>query len=234
MQQELIDKIAKLLALAEKNNNVHEAATAAAMAQRLLTEHRLTMVDVESSQEEKIEERDPLFESKVKTTWKGVLVRAVCDANGCVGFWHSCSWGKMRIVGRLSDVQIVRYFYTYLEREIERLCMRAMRVQDIDAGEERIRGKSQATSYKYGAACEISDRLKAEAEDAQAKASVSAIVRITHKDQEVRDFCKRTIGLATRNVRAHINHDAFERGRAAGRGIALNRGLDGRPVKMLR
>ena len=46
----IIEKIQKLLALANSSNE-HEAALAAAHAQRLLSEHNLAMADVEAKQQ---------------------------------------------------------------------------------------------------------------------------------------------------------------------------------------
>lgn len=77
MNEALLDKIAALLALAEKNNNVHEAATAAAMAQSLLTKHRLTLEDIEATREEKIDEQEPLWFAERLIFWKGVLAEGV-------------------------------------------------------------------------------------------------------------------------------------------------------------
>jgi hypothetical protein len=231
MNEALLDKIAALLVLAEKNNNVHEAATAAAMAQSLLTKHRLTLEDIEATREEKIDEQEPLWFAERLIFWKGVLAEGVSSANGCKVFWNK-SYGKMTTIGRLSEVQIVRYFYCYLEREIERLCKLAQ-VENIDSDEPPLRGKTETNSFKMGAASEVVRRLKASNEEQMRAADNQSRAIVLQKDAELKVFLEK-YSLSRHSGGRIGDRDAYVRGKEAGGSIALNKGLDGRPIKMLR
>ena len=80
-RDKILDRVKKLLALST-SSNVNEAANAAAAAQRLMLEHRLTEADVSDTQE------GQMFELSMgavgfASRWKFVLVTAVARAFFC-------------------------------------------------------------------------------------------------------------------------------------------------------
>ena len=82
-RETLIRRIAKLMRLSE-SPNPHEAAAAAAKAQDLLIENRLTMTEVERSAQAT---ENPLIEEKFEITskdgWRHTLAHGVAKAYLC-------------------------------------------------------------------------------------------------------------------------------------------------------
>jgi len=252
----VLNKIAALLKLAEKNANVNESANAAAMAQVLLSKHRLTVADLDAAtngpREAASVANEPLITGSRISQWKSDLVGQVAKVNGC-RYYYSKTFAKygqgevrtrrefnvsVRLIGRPSDVAVVRYFYAYLEREIERLSAVAV------AG-GGITGKSGTNSFKVGAVVAVAKRLnesvKASRDEAAASAEAAgregctALVHLDLADREVDEFYNNfTKGFtAKQHSQASLQADAYSQGREAGAGIALNKGLDGKPAKLL-
>lgn len=245
----ILDKIAGLLQLAEKNNNVHESAAAASAAQALLTKHRLTMADLgerDSEKKEKVEvANEPLTAGNKKVAWRATLASVVARTNGCRLYYFtkpdSYSSGTYRrknivstmIVGRDSDIQIVRYFYAYLTEEIERLTK-----AHVEAGV--LFGKSDCNSFKLGAMQAVVSRLQEghEASRAEAKKELGgsqAIVRLDNYELEVDKFYQ---GLNLKRGKAQTSRissaEAFNQGQQAGRKISLNKGIGGKSISRLK
>ena len=84
----IIEKIRKLLALANSSNE-HEAALAAAHAQRLLSEHNLAMADVEAKHRPQSADKVETTVAKTLPKWVRNLSGGVCSAFDCpVSYTH--------------------------------------------------------------------------------------------------------------------------------------------------
>ena len=129
----ILDRVKKLLALST-SSNVNEAANAAAAAQKLMLEHRLTEADVSDTQEGQMFELS-MGAAGFSMRWKFVLVTAVarsffCEAVGLrVGQRR-----KVRIVGRKEDVEIAAHVFRHLHSEINRLAKIEIEAIDWDEG----------------------------------------------------------------------------------------------------
>ena len=128
-RNKVLARVKKLLALST-SSNVNEAANAAAAAQKLMLEHRLTEVDVSDTQE------GQMFELSMGAVgfalrWKFVLVTAVARAFFCeaVGL-RVGKRRKVRIVGRKEDVEVAARVFRYLHAEINRLAK--IEIESID------------------------------------------------------------------------------------------------------
>lgn len=252
----LMNKIVGLLKLAEKNNNANESASAAAAAQALLSKHRLTVADLVGTDGKPTESpavhEEPLITGNRISQWKSDLISAVCRANGCK-YYYSKTFAKygqgdvrsrrefnvsVRLIGRPSDVAVVRYFYAYLEREIERLSAIAF------AG-GGLAGKRDGNSFKVGVVTTLAMRLdesvKASRVQAEAEAvaagrdGTTAMVKLDAADREVDEFYSTfTKGFKSKQrSQTGVNGDAYGQGRKAGEGVVLNKGLSGSPIKLL-
>jgi hypothetical protein len=252
----ILAKIAGLLKLAEKNNNANESASAAAAAQALLSKHRLTIADLGAMpgavKEAPGVNENPLLTANRIAQWRTDLASAVCKANGCHYYFSKVfvrtGHGETRsrreyevsikLIGRSSDVEVVRYFYTYLEREVERLSAIAFAAGGIE-------GKRGGNSFKVGCVMTLATRLAesvraarmeaGEAAQAKGEDGTMAMVRLDAADREVDEFYTTfTKGMnAKTRTSQSVQADAYSQGREAGKGIALNKGLDGGPVKMM-
>ena len=150
----IIEKIRKLLALANSSNE-HEAALAAAHAQRLLSEHNLAMADVEAKQQR------PQSAEKVETTvaktlpkWVRNLSAGVCSAFDCQAIHHPAQ-GKMTFIGVGADVQVASYTFSYLDRTVRKLCSSYMKYRVNDSNLSNRNRELMRQSYYLGAVSTI-------------------------------------------------------------------------------
>lgn len=237
----IIEKIKKLLALSERNNSPHEAATAAARAQALMMEHKLEVSDLKDVPVEEVEQAVFLEEGKNLVNWRANLMWGLARNNFCEmitskaprnGEWVRC----YKIIGRKSDSDAVQYLFCYFVSEINRLAAEAaVKETEYMAKEEKrlwTPGKSWFMSFRLGAAQEIADRLdakraetentfKASAEKGLAKAS-TALVVLNKSKEEIETYKKKHFPKLRTHAAARVSRmDAYESGREAGRGVQL-------------
>lgn len=117
--QEIIDRITKLLALANSPNE-YEASAADAKASELLTEHNLRLENIKTvhkSPNIPIEQKE-IDSSSRRVYWKGFLANALANTNFCKMWWIG---GGMVVAGRTHNVAITLSLYDYLTKTVERL-----------------------------------------------------------------------------------------------------------------
>jgi hypothetical protein len=115
----IIEKVQKLLALS-KSCNANEAAAAAAVANRLIDQYRLSEADLDADVEGELEpieeDSDYLYQSGKITAWKQTLVSILVKHYGCA-YWNDATYAsgrkvtRYKLVGKRSDVGIVRYMF---------------------------------------------------------------------------------------------------------------------------
>jgi hypothetical protein len=155
----VIDKIKKLLALANSSNE-HEAALAAGHAQRLLSEHNLEMSDVDTTVKLDSVDKVDVVVPKNLPKWLRYLSAGVSTAFDCQTVHYPAS-GKMVFIGVGADVAVSSYTFDYLHRVVRKLCRSYMK-HHVDG---RIAGRNRTLlqqSYFLGAVSTITDRLKAQ------------------------------------------------------------------------
>jgi hypothetical protein len=220
-------KAAALLRLAQ-SDNPHEAALAASRAQEIIDRYKLNLAALDATPSEEPAEEirnfkdDPLDDGG---TWKALLAQAVARVNQCQVY--TCS-GHVHLIGRPSDVAMVRPFYAYLASECERLASR------------HCRGNSRTywNNFRLGAVETINQRLKASLAatvetvkaEALAAGNAGALVVVTNslaliekRKQEVADWTRQNMNLRNRSARSSYNSAGRDAGRAAGHGVNLNR-----------
>jgi len=122
-QDKHIGRIKKLLALS-KSANVHEAALAMEHAQRLMTEHNLSMTDVQASDVNA--HTGPMAKAKTPARHMQFLSNMVADAFGCHVFitakavgWSSWE-STVSFVGIDSAAELAGYAFDVLRRQLEK------------------------------------------------------------------------------------------------------------------
>lgn len=165
----LADRIRKLLALAGNNPSEAEAASAMERAAALMTEHNLTMAEVEAlgSADRRVEQR---YEGqRGRQTWARSIWGAVARLNFCFYFYHRPSprggfervaggtkWvdphrGDLHVViGMRANVVSTQVMAQYLIETIDRL---ARECPDI-------RGPHDHYAFKMGCARRLAERLR--------------------------------------------------------------------------
>lgn len=128
---EALRKAISCLKLA-KSANQHESALAAAKAQEIIDRYELSVEDINAGGESKDKDEAildygdeaPLQDCcGADTKWTLCLAVAIANLNACRIYYTSyiTSSSRVKIVGRVSDVQTVRYIFGWLEQEVRRL-----------------------------------------------------------------------------------------------------------------
>lgn len=217
----IIEKIKKLLALANSSNE-HEAALAASHAQRLLSEHNLAMADIESSVKPDKADTVEAQVSKTLPKWVRHLSAGVSTAFDCRSV-HYPSTGKLTFIGVGADVQIAAYTFAYLNRTIRRLCSSYMKNQVSPTLANRHR-ELMRQSYYLGAVSTVTTRLKVQ--KMQTPITSSALVPVKE------GLIKRAMDeigptRTVRSRRSYINADAYTKGQDDGRLVGIHKGIGG-------
>jgi len=232
-----MSRVRKLLRLAGNNSNAHEAALAAAKAQEIMLRWKLDAVDVtlDSDAPKAVDpvrnyyQNDPIDSGKHLAGWKAFLIGAIARANCCKPV--HCNDGRrgttVRVIGTQANAQTVAYLYTYISREIERLCKAEMR-ENAEAGFGEANGKAWANSYKRGAVegvrkvlADLKTRIKTE------YASNSTALMILSREETALEqfYAQQHFGKARASYSGARDSGAYAQGVAAGRTISVNRGI---------
>ena len=233
---DIINKIKNLLNKTTENGcTVEEAASAIALAQKLISRHNLSMMDIETAEEEVIANFGavPGSEGQRISTWKSALANVLANNNSCRVYIHSFRdmnrglHQQINIIGRDSDVQIVNYMFHYISREIERMCKIAIVVNN---GE----GKTWTNNFKIGAVSAIDEKLKQVKTEVRSEAVGTALIRLDQRDKAVELFMNKSLNLkAKAPIKYRGDADAFNSGYEAGSKIQANVGLNAGKVKYL-
>lgn len=225
----IIDKVRKLLRLAE-SPNANEAALAAAKAQRLIDEHNLSaqllaLDAAEAVPDEPIcdfeDKGAPLETNRRHPRWRTQLAGTIARANGCRVYING---ENIALVGRPSDAETVRYLFAYLTREVERLCERE------GAG----CGVTWRNNFRLGVVYAIMEKLKEARErfkgEARKQATSdmalmrvnSALARVEERGMDVADWIKTNLKLVSRGGSGgSYDPGAVAAGKQAGKSIRI-------------
>lgn len=134
----IINKVQKLLALAGNNPSEAESAAATAAAERLISTHRLSQADLEVRGETESEsfERSVVYSGGRRLNWQETILGELCQHFGGYWFYETYREGgiyhtkgrkgskgvlKYTCVAKLSDLEIIKYMFSYLCGEVDRL-----------------------------------------------------------------------------------------------------------------
>ena len=171
----IIDRIQKLRALAEGSTG-NEAEVAAAMADRLMRAHAVSLIDLT---EDQILRDDPLADAEVgisRASWTAQLAWALGE-HCRVSVLRSRTWREGRQVtvarawGHSSDLEVWSYLYEVAHREIERAARSWKREQEEEGAWGRWSpSRTDMTRFREGAVMGLKAKLREQrraAEDAE-------------------------------------------------------------------
>ncbi len=217
----IIEKIKKLLALANSSNE-HEAALAASHVQRLLSEHNLAMADIEAVHKQEKADTVETDTSKSLPKWVRHLSAGVSTAFDCQAIHHPAS-GKMTFIGVGADVQIAAYTFTYLDQTVRKLCRTYMKHHVGGTVANRHR-ELMRQSYYLGAVSTITARLREQ--KVQTPVTSGALVPV--KEGLIRQALHEIGNVRTMySRRSYINSDAYSRGQTDGGQVGIRHGITG-------
>ncbi len=238
----VLDRIKKLLALAQ-SSNVNEASNAAAAASKLMAEHQIAEAMLAATPEAANATQEPIGTDVLHSSggkrklarWAAALAVCVCEVNGCKCY---VTGAELRVIGKSSDAQTARYLFAYLVREVDRLC-------DAEARSRGNPGRTWCNNFRIGAMQTINSRLREGVAQARRTArqeavagdtlgTGAALVRVDHAlarmdahKAAIEAFGKR-LGLRARAVsRSAYDSSGREAGRRAGATVSLT---GGRPL----
>ena len=220
----IIDRVKKLLALGT-SSNVHEAAAATAAANKLIDEYRLSQADLEvDSLKESIEEDyEYIYQSGKVTPWKMQLVHVLTSHYG-VSYWNDCDFSgrkisRYRMVGRRSDIDIVKYMFSWLILECQRLCQL----------EVKGTGRVSVASYCMGFVSGIAEQLRLSREELKKSNNYSAaMVKINSRlNDSKKELWRIHPDLVSEKSTSssQIDPSAFQEGQERGKAIHLDHHL---------
>lgn len=230
-------RIRDLLKLAS-SDNVHEAGNAAAQAQALMSKYAITeaMVDVgaDADELEEVIEVGLLHKHDAQNmpSWKRTLCTVMCKVNQC----HGYSFGnELRIIGRPGDATTVRYLFSYVSREINRLA-------DVEAELRGSPGRTWKNNFRLGAVQEVNSRLREAFKGVRAQMKQDAdrgdtmgtgtalacvndaLAKLDTRRENAVQYGKKKLGLRTIRRSSARSLDGREAGKRAGANINLARG----------
>jgi Protein of unknown function (DUF2786) len=172
--EKIILKIQKLLALSASCNE-HEAALAAAHAQRLLALHNLQMADIMTGSPPEKADTVDVAAGKSLPKWAGWIASSVAQSFGCRVIHVKNDQPKLVFIGVGLDVEAASYTYLMLEKTLRRLAKAYLQERgDLTyaADRERIR-----RSYYLGAARAVSQLLSRQAKETPVTTGALVVVK---------------------------------------------------------
>lgn len=217
----LLDRVRKLLALSE-SPNVHEAASAAAQAQRLIEAHRLqALLDRAQAEDDRqatlTDGREaPLERARRVRKWKRVLAARLAALNGCVAYTAGRR-GDMRLLlaGHPDDRAAVAEVWSWLTHRIE------LASATHGAGRDR----AWHDAFRIGAAETVAARMAEGRAQAQGALDAAALTvaqpALARRQAAVESFVDRELRLKPgRGVR--VDPEGYARGQQVGRALSLD------------
>ena len=240
-QEAILNKVRKLLRLADKAGTPEEAASAAAMAQRLIAEHQLSTAMLSLDTDTPAEPDEDIvdfgarpggaLDADYSARWHGTLAVIVAAANGCKPY----RTGKtLHLIGRPSDADSVRYMYAFLRRQVDEISDRDGRGMGITWRNNFRTGMVETIGRRLQAAQrQVFDEARAAAvqtDDTRATSTAlvrvnTAIARVEQRKASVDTWAKSNMKLRTvSSSGGRYDPSARAMGREAGNRVDLGGG----------
>lgn len=218
-RERVIERVRKLLALAGSSNE-HEAALAAAHAQRLLAEHNLAMSELEMREEGAGEAE--LTVAKTVPKWLSSLFAVVAHAFDCMAVVVAAAdAGRLRFIGVGEDPAVAACTLQFLMQELRRLATRYVKAQETSAdGLHRATRRRMRDSYLLGGVQGVQQAMAIQ--KAATPTTAGALVPV--KEALIRQYSAQHLGqLRTQRARrSSVLSSAFQQGRQDGADLQRN------------
>ena len=236
MDQKIIEKLQKLLALSASDNE-HEAALAMSKAEALMREHNLSVADVAiNGSGADVESKEVYGLTKAYQSWEGQLGCAIAKAfdGHAVRNRYYDSW-KLTFVAGVTDLSIIIDLFERLRQTIGRMSREYTKKNysaDVFYGSRETFKKS----YRMGLLNTIFNRLKKFKENtapddiARNSCGLTGKELMIVKDKAVSEklhlmFPNLKHGRKGRSTR--INITAYQQGQTDGHNVSLHRSVSG-------
>jgi hypothetical protein len=217
----IIRRLRKLASLARDQQGMPEGEAAAAQVRKLMAEHAVSMADLSEAAQDAVVKG--VQELGSKSMWRRALLTEVAAHANCIAYFTPGAT-SMEVWGHASGIEIVRYLYEMLAREIEKRAKAYTRGLPawMDKGERR---KAHG-SFVVSAVAALGLRLRAlRTEHSDADPEGSQLVHARMADVQ---------RAAGKGKQHSVTHTANAAGHAAGNAIALRNALDAHPASRAR
>ncbi len=228
----ILIRIKKLLALANRNSSVEEAASAMAEAQRLMSKHQIDMATVEDGEPSSVTVEAIEQEHGQIVRWRAVLAMAVAEANFCCSVWVQNGrrgHGALTFFGAKANVTMAKALFELLVAQIERLTKEAI---SREVRKAAINARTFGDSFRLGAVLVIRQRLASLNEERDAAVAVSSETALTviRRNDAAIESAIASLGKlqSTGESRAQVVPNAFKAGKAAGESVHIGQQLAGK------
>lgn len=216
----VISKVQKLLNLSV-SSNANEAATATALANKLIDQYRLSEADLnqELNDNPLMEDSGFLYETGKITRWKSNLASVIVKHYGCAAF-NSVIYpngrkvSRYKLVGRKQDIEIAKYMFNWLLLE-------CLRLSELNA---KGNGRVFVSSYCEGFVSGLGTKLKESRKEAGEGFASSAMVKLDSREKESFDFMMANYKLkdAKAQSQRRVDGEAFRKGFDEGKKVNLH------------
>jgi hypothetical protein len=126
----ILERIRKMLAMAEGKANINESAVAASMAAKLMAKYNIDHADVllRTIEDDDIVANSVQTENKEVPAWMGAMVVPVARLNDCEArYWYErcpttgARLKRVQYLGQRDDAQVAAWIFSYLCDEVLRL-----------------------------------------------------------------------------------------------------------------
>lgn len=213
----IIEKIRKLLNLSSSDNE-HEAAAAAAMAQKLLSEYNLSISDIPDQDSSNTKAtRAQTNTRKNPEPWMYLLAGATADAFDCAYFFNHRG---MVFLGVGADQEVCAWTYAYLYKTLLRMGSTYLRKQCRRLRVHRSKAAARE-SYLRGVIYTIRRRL----DEQKARTPITESALVPVKQRAIDAAMPEDLVSADLKFRPQRDDDLF-RGIRDGKGIPLSTPLN--------
>jgi len=224
--ESVIAKISKLLAMAEhENSNPNEAARAASMAAKMMTEYQVEREDVIRAELESgggVTD-SPISDKEYKAwpSWLQTLAVKTAQLFECEVQFERGSTGKkfIKIMGYEADVMMVKWMYEYLYEDLSRQATRAMNESISGA-----HGSTVKKSFLAGAVNTLATRFEEIIAERLKDYASSGTGLMVIKNDAIKDKYG-LVKYKKTKTRTKADYDAYASGQKAGENVNINRPL---------
>jgi hypothetical protein len=211
-----VEKIRKLLALAQ-SGNPNEAALAAARARELMVQYAIDEAQLLPQDREPISTESLNVGSKKIPHWEALLSYILAPHFFCRSFYTRGS--DIHVVGRKSDREACIATFWYLRNEIKRMSALAW---GREPAENTVHGKTWKTGFNEGCVRTIKERLEGEKNLLASDNTGTALV-LAQRQQETDDYVAENMKLRTSLAKRRVSPSGFHAGRQAGHALNLEK-----------
>src|SRR5262245_15984865 len=219
---EILTRMARIKALADRAGTLAEAETASTMMAKLLLRYNLSLVDVERHATTSGQTVTHQAVQTSEAVWKRLLLRGVAEGHLCQAV-HQGGTGHGTIVGHAHNLIVAREMYFWLVGEINRLCQQARTQAATNDDLARERPRTWSGNFRMGAASAIYESYQHMLLDAQRETDSDVWTLVPLMTEEVSALMRTLFPTIKTRTYSISDATAFDQGRAAGAAISLQK-----------